>query len=56
MLTRIFYVTEIADVLTDIDVQIILGVAQVNSRQLDVTGMLAQSDGHFAQVLEGPCH
>ena len=53
MLKRIFYVSEIASGVTDVDVQVILGIAQVNNRRLDVTGMLAQSDGHFAQVLEG---
>ena len=53
MLTRIFYISEIAPGLTGVDLQIILGVAQVNNRRLDVTGMLAQSDGHFAQLLEG---
>ena len=53
MLTRVFYISEIAKSVTEIDVQIILGVAQVNNRRLDVTGMLAQSDGHFAQLLEG---
>lgn len=53
MLTRVFYISEIADSVTDVDVQVILGVAQVNNRRLDVTGMLAQSDGHFAQLLEG---
>lgn len=53
MLTRIFYISEIVESVTDVDVQVILGVAQVNNRRLDVTGMLAQSDGHFAQVLEG---
>ena len=50
---RCFYVSEIATGVTDLDVQIILGVAQLNNRRLDVTGMLVQSDGHFAQVLEG---
>ena len=53
LLTRVFYVSEIAEGVTDLDVQIILSVAQVNNRRLDVTGMLAQSDGHFAQLLEG---
>lgn len=53
MLTCVFYVSEVAEALTEVDVQVILGVAQVNNRRLDVTGMLAQSDGHFAQVLEG---
>jgi hypothetical protein len=53
MLIRVFYISEIADSLTDVDVQVILGAAQINNRWLDVTGMLAQSDGHFAQLLEG---
>lgn len=53
ILTRCFYISEIAPGVTDLDVQIILGVAQLNNRRLDVTGMLAQSDGHFAQLLEG---
>ena len=53
MLIRVFYISEVAAGLSDIDVRIILGVAQVNNRRLDVTGMLAQSDGHFAQLLEG---
>lgn len=53
MLTRVFYVSEIAPGMTDVVMQVILGVAQVNNRRLDVTGMLAKSDGHFAQVLEG---
>lgn len=50
---RVFYISEIADSVTDVDVQVILGAAQINNRRLDVTGMLAQSDGHFAQLLEG---
>ena len=52
-LMRVFYVSEIAPGVTDADMQVILGAAQVNNRRLDITGMLAQSDGHFAQVLEG---
>lgn len=53
MLTRVFYISEIAPGMTDVGMQVILGISQVNNRRLDVTGMLAQSDGHFAQVLEG---
>jgi hypothetical protein len=53
MLIRHFYVSEIVEGVTDLDLQVILGTAQVNNRRLDLTGMLAQSDGHFAQVLEG---
>lgn len=53
MLVRVFYVSEIAEDITDIDVQVILGAAQINNRRLDVTGMLVQSDCHFIQLLEG---
>lgn len=53
MLTRIFYISEIVETVSEVDVQVILGVAQVNNRRLDVTGMLVRSDGHFAQLLEG---
>lgn len=53
MLLRTFYVSEIAPGCTDMDVQVILGQAQVRNRRLDVTGMLAKSDGHFCQVVEG---
>jgi len=53
MLIRHFYVSQIADGLSDLEVQVILGVAQMMNRRLDLTGMLVQSDGHFAQVLEG---
>lgn len=53
MLIRLFYVSAIVPPLTDLDVKIILGEAQVRNRRLDVTGMMAKSDGHFCQVLEG---
>ena len=53
MLTRILYISAIAEGVTDIDVQVILGTSQVNNRRLDIAGMLAQSDGHFVQWLEG---
>lgn len=53
MLVRIFYVSEIAGPISQTDVQVILGQAQIRNRRLDVTGMLAKSDGHFCQVLEG---
>ena len=41
MLTRVFYISKVAPGVSDIDVRVILGVAQVNDRRLDVTGMLA---------------
>ena len=53
MLIRLFYVSEVSPACTEVDVQVILGQAQVRNRRLDVTGMLAKSDGHFCQVLEG---
>ena len=53
MLMRLFYVSEVAAGCTETDVQVILGQAQIRNRRLDVTGMLAVSDGHFCQVLEG---
>lgn len=52
-LVRLFYLSEIVAPISDVDVQVILGASQIRNRRLDVTGMLAQSDGHFAQVLEG---
>ena len=52
-LVRLFYVSEILAPISAVDVQVILGASQIRNRRLDVTGMLAQSEGHFAQVLEG---
>lgn len=52
-LIRVFYVSAVVGQLSDVDVQSILGASQMRNRRLDVTGMIAQSDGHFAQVLEG---
>jgi len=53
MLIRVFYVSEISPGCSETDLQVILGQAQIRNRRLDVTGMLAKSDGHFCQVLEG---
>ncbi|MBW8756984.1 MAG: BLUF domain-containing protein [Burkholderiales bacterium] len=53
MLVRHFYVSQIAGDVTEVDVQVILGTAQMTNRRLDLTGMLAQGEGYFAQVLEG---
>ncbi len=53
MLIRLFYASEISPACTETDVQVILGQAQIRNRRLDVTGMLAKSDKHFCQVLEG---
>lgn len=53
MLIRIFYVSEISPGCTEVDIQVLLGQARVRNRRLDITGMLAKSDGHFCHVLEG---
>ena len=51
-LVRVLYISAIVKPLTDVDVQVIPGAAQMRNRRLDVTGTLAQTDSHFAQVLE----
>lgn len=53
MLLRLFYVSEIVGKPTDVEMQVLLGQAQIRNRRLDITGMLAKSDGHFCQVIEG---
>jgi len=53
MLIRLCYASEIARPISTLDVQILLGQAQVRNRRLDVTGALTQSCDHFVQVLEG---
>lgn len=52
-LLRLFYVSAIVEPLTETAVGVILGQAQMRNRRLDVTGMIAKSDGHFCQILEG---
>lgn len=53
MLLRVFYISEVTGTCTATDLEVILGQARMNNRRLDITGMLAKSDGHFCQVLEG---
>jgi hypothetical protein len=53
MLIQLFYVSERPIGTTDLDVRTILSSSEVGNRRRDITGMLAQSTGHFAQVLEG---
>lgn len=57
MLLRCFYISRREAWVTAADIQRILFAAQIKNRRLDITGVLAQFDGHFAQVLEGhqPC-
>lgn len=51
-LLRVFYVSRtVGD--ADQLVRRLLAVCQMNNRRRDVTGMLAFSGAHFAQVLEG---
>lgn len=52
-LERLFYVSRIAEADGPVDIQRILGPARMRNRRLDITGMLAYSGRHFAQVLEG---
>ena len=52
-LERLFYVSCVAGGGSAVDVQGILGPSRMRNRRLDITGMLAWSGRHFAQVLEG---
>lgn len=53
MLLRTFYVSRRDPGATAGDVQRILFVSRIKNRRLDITGVLAEFDGYFAQVLEG---
>jgi hypothetical protein len=53
MLIRLLYVSEIVGTVSDVDIQVIIGAAQMKNRRQDVTGMLAWSEQHFVQLLEG---
>ena len=53
MLERLFYVSRIVEDDAAVDIQGILGRSRMRNRRLDITGMLAYSGRHFAQVLEG---
>lgn len=52
-LRRLFYVSRPQADLSSAQIKDIVLRAQRANRQLDVTGMLAHSGAHFAQVLEG---
>lgn len=52
-LRRIFYVSRADPLLDGLTVKNIVFKAQRVNRQMDVTGVLAHSGRHFAQVLEG---
>ena len=53
-LQRVFYISRVADPGQPPDMKRILGRSRMSNRRLDITGMLAHSGRHFAQVLEGP--
>lgn len=50
---QIFYVSRCGLGLTSTDVRRIVGSSQIHNRRLNITGVLAYSGKHFAQVLEG---
>ena len=52
-LRQLFYVSRLAPGVGDRDVRQILAISRRNNRMLDLTGVLACSGRHFAQVLEG---
>jgi hypothetical protein len=52
-LFRLVYVSTIAPSMTEVDLQVLLGAAQMRNRRLDVTGVLVRGRRHFAQHLEG---
>ncbi len=53
MLKRVFYISEITDGTTMVDVQSIVSSSTVWNRRHDVTGLLISARRNFAQVLEG---
>jgi hypothetical protein len=52
-LRQIFYVSRLAPGAADRDVRNILAISRRNNRMLDLTGCLACTGLHFAQVIEG---
>ena len=52
-LRQVFYVSRVSENFAERDVRRILDISRRNNRMLDVTGCLACSGRHFAQVLEG---
>lgn len=53
MVTRLVYVSKMGHPLADVELQIILGQAQIRNRRLDITGLLVVSGRYFCQTLEG---
>lgn len=52
-LVQVFYISRCAEAVTPTDVHRIVGSSQVRNRRRQVTGLLAYSGRHFAQVVEG---
>lgn len=50
---RLVYVSQMASMLADVELQIILGQSLIRNRRLDVTGLLVISGHFFCQTLEG---
>lgn len=54
MLTRLIYISEVAEIFEFSDLHSILDKAQKNNPSLGVTGLLVMASGRFLQVMEGP--
>lgn len=54
MLTRLLYISDVAEIFEFSDLQSILEKAQKNNPALDVTGFLVMASKRFLQVIEGP--
>ena len=52
-LRQVFYVSRLAPGIGEREVRQILAISRRNNRMLDLTGVLACTGQHFAQVLEG---
>lgn len=53
LLRKLFYVSRPVHAVTTGELRQIVGVAAISNRRTDVTGVLAFTGGHFAQLIEG---
>lgn len=53
LLRKLFYVSRPVNVITTGELRQIVGVAAMSNRRTDITGVLAFTGGHFAQLIEG---
>jgi hypothetical protein len=51
---RLTYVSRIAPDTADTDIRLLLGLAEIVNRRLDLSGVLGYTGAHFVQVIEGP--